>query len=259
MTALEEYLEHSGIKGMKWGVRRARNSVSLGVASHNRSKTDKQVKQMGKNLSSEKIADRVTGSGTSRIRVALGNKAHQMATKNVGKSMNKANLSNFQSHQSIQAAISRNQKTTSKLQQKVSKASGPKKAKAQANLNAWNAYSKVYSEKANVSLAASGKSYNNFDTNKRAIDSTRNKTINRVNKLYGANKHGDTNQALTAQAKNTTETARTGVKIAKAAAKAATGPQGVAVRTALKTGATIAAQKNLSVRDPKKYRGAIIN
>lgn len=259
MTAVEEYLEHAGTKGMKWGVRRAANSVSMGISSHNTKATNAVVNKLTNRIAIEKLSSKITGNGTSRIKNAAGNYVHNVARKGLGKSLNKANLTNFQSNQAVAAAVNRNSKHTSKLEQKVGKLSGAKKAKAQKNLDSWNAYSKSFSDRASKASSSANSSYSKLDSKKRSLDAVNQAKINKVNSsVYGKNKHGDTKQAIADQQKQVVQRANTVTKVAKIAAKVASGPAGGAASTAL-SAARIAASPNVSYYNKKRNRGVVIN
>lgn len=146
-TAVEDYLEHSGVKGMKWGVTRAKNRMATNTIKRNANAAHKDIKYYKKVETLEKAADRVTGDGTSKVNRGKGDALHNLAMR--GRYKKAADIDNRynSNHSSVTRSIERNARVASKLQQKVNKASGAKKAKAQANLKAWNAYSKIHNKK----------------------------------------------------------------------------------------------------------------
>lgn len=211
-------LEHSGVKGMKWGVRKARNAVtSLNIANRNRD-LNISATHMGVKLAAAKIGERVSGDGLSTARTVVGTGLHKYAVnKGTAKLTNKANILNFKNNKAAIKAIKRNAKTTAKLKQAHAKAIGIKKVKAKQQLDAWNAYNKKYTKKLMSNLSNGNSAFSTVDSHRKSIDRARNKTINKINnKIYGDNKHGDTNQVLDSQYKDAKKVYNAGKKAVKA-------------------------------------------
>lgn len=221
MTALEDYLEHSGVKGMKWGVRRARNAITVSSSK----KAEKSLKSQGVISSLRKkateVSDKVTGDGTSGARNVIGTGIHQASKISLSKSDKKANATNYHASIKVAKAIKRNDKYSAKLAKKAS--SSPKAA---ANAKAWEAYSKSYKARALSQSAKTSSEYAKIANNRQSMFNTRNETIKRINNnVYGKNAHGDTNQLLDTKAnerkKQAKKAYKEGKKIYKAAKAAA--------------------------------------
>lgn len=218
-----EELEHSGVKGMKWGVRKTRNAIARISASSANKKLGKIDGSVARRTVGEALSKQVTGDGLSFTKTNIGSAIHAVSRKGLGKKMNKANELNYGANRSINSALARNARTSMKLAKRVASKSGTAKEKAQKNLDAWNAYSKAYSAKAKKTNAETGKTYSSIDKNRIKMDQLNNQKVKAINKsVYGNNKHGDTNQALDAEYK------KTQAKV-KAAAQWAKGDQAAAI------------------------------
>ena len=222
-----EELEHSGVKGMKWGVRKTRNAIARYSADKANSKLTKIDSKVAKRAAVERLSKAVTGNGLSSTRTFAGSALHNYARQGVGKNMNRANELNYGANRSINSALSRNAKTSAKLAKKVLKKTGKAKEKAQKNLEAWNAYSKKYSKKAKETNTNTNSLYSSVDKNRVSMDKSHNAKIKAINNaVYKANKHGDTNQALDAEYKRN-------INNAKKAYNAVTGEKGKAAASLL--------------------------
>ena len=208
---------------MKWGVRKTRNAIANISAKSANKKLIKIDKKVATKASAELLSKAVTGNGLSSTRTFAGSALHNYARQGIGKKMNKANELNYGANRSINSALSRNAKTSAKLAQKVLKKTGKAKEKAQKNLEAWNAYSKKYANKATETNKKTGSTYSSIDKSRVSMDRSHNAKIKAINTaVYKQNKHGDTNQALDAEYKRN-------VNNIKKAAKAVTGEKGRAV------------------------------
>lgn len=190
-------LEHSGTKGMKWGVRKLHNAMTSKAIQKNSMAIQKNANKLGTRLAAEHVAKHISGNGLSTVRTVTGTAIHKYAMKGIGKDTKSANLHNFSNNKQAVNAIRRNQKLSNKLANKYANATGAKKEKIKKNLDAWNAYSKVYSKKVTAQLAESNKHFERSDKNRINIDKVRNATIKNINTgVYKDNRHGDTNQVL---------------------------------------------------------------
>ena len=211
-----EELEHSGVKGMKWGVRKTRNAIARISASSANKKLGKIDGSVARRTVGEALSKQITGNGLSFTKTNIGSAIHAVSRKGIGKKMNKANELNYGANRSINAALARNARTSMKLAKKVNSKTGAAKAKAQKNLEAWNAYSKAYSAKAKQTNSETGKTYSSIDKNRVKMDQLHNQKIKNINKsVYGNNKHGDTNQALDAEYKSTQAKVKAAARWAK--------------------------------------------
>lgn len=244
-------LEHSGVKGMKWGVRKVRNSITNLALSSRSVHLGLASRRLGIKLAAAKIGNKISGDGLSTTRTVVGTGLQRFATnKKTGKLTSKANKLNFYNNRAAVKALARNAKTTTKLNKAYANAVGIKKVKAKKNLDAWNAYSTKYNKKLMANLSNSNTHFSNADSNRKGIDKSRNQTIKRINdKVYGNNKHGDTNQVLDAQYKNTQK----GINTAKKAVKAITPEQ---VRTGVALAGYAAGRGARSAVDGANYVAA---
>ena len=224
-------LEHSGTKGMKWGVRKIHNAMTSKAIQKNSMVIQKNANKLGTRLAAENVAKHISGNGLSAVRTVTGTAIHKYAMKGIGKDTKSANLHNFSNNKQAVNAIRRNQKFSNKLASKYANATGTKKEKLKKNLDAWNAYSKSYSKRVTTQLAESNKHFERSDKNRINIDKVRNATIKNINTgVYKGNRHGDTNQVLDSQydtakkmAKKTAEVAKS---ISPAQVKAVVGAAG---------------------------------
>lgn len=145
----QDRLEHSGVKGMKWGHRRARNAAALGNA-HLQNTTIRAGVVGGKiRGKAESVASKISGSNSKNIvRRLAGTAVHNNAKKGTYAGAVNVAIAKRRADKSVNKALARNSKQTAKLANRVSSKSGKAKAKAQKNLEAWNAYSKSFEKKA---------------------------------------------------------------------------------------------------------------
>lgn len=223
----ERSLEHSGVKGMKWGTRKAVNALSRASANVQTKKISKVAADLATRAKGEKIATKVTGNGLSTARTVAGTAIHAVSRNGVGKKLNTANQANYVANKTQNKSLARNAKYAAKLKNKVDKKSGVDKAKAQKKLDAWNAYSKVHAAKIAKASAKTNTAYTTVANAKASMDRSHNQKVNNINKgVYGKNKHGDTNQILQTQ-QNKLEKAGKVAKAAYGGAKTG-GPTGAA-------------------------------
>ena len=153
-------LEHSGVKGMKWGNRKARNAVALGNAHLNN--TTLRAGVVGGNIrgTAEKVASKVSGSNKANVvRRLAGTAIHNKAKKGTYMGAVNVAIAKRRADKSINKALNRNSKQSSKLQSKVNSKTGKAKEKAQKNLEAWNAYSSSFAKKAKATQSVTSGKY----------------------------------------------------------------------------------------------------
>lgn len=88
MTVTDEFIEHYGVKGMKWGVRKSRR---LPVGSKEARKRDASIDKARENIRTGKSAERL-----QRAKTAYRHDKVTLGKKEAKRQLNKAKLKNVQ-------------------------------------------------------------------------------------------------------------------------------------------------------------------
>lgn len=157
----QNILEHSGVKGMKWGHRRVRNAIALGRAHANNVGLRAGVVGGKWRGASEKVASKISGKNKYNvIRRAAGTYIHNESVSGTYSGSTAMAQYKRVANKAVNKAIARNAKQTTKLQNKVAKKSGASKEKAKKQLEAWNAYSKSFNAKAQKTKSVTDSKFN---------------------------------------------------------------------------------------------------
>ena len=136
-TTLSDSIEHHGVKGMKWGVTRARNKVGMTMAKSSRQQVASAVEAYKNARDIEKEAGRITGRGGSTARMAAGKWASERANRERNDADRDSSAGAFNGNRRLSNINARNQNKLSKLEAKAKKTGKPKDKQ---NAEAFRAY-----------------------------------------------------------------------------------------------------------------------
>ena len=132
-----DVIEHHGVKGMKWGVTRARNKVGIAAAKSSRQQVANAVETYKNARDIEKEAGRITGRGNSTARMAAGKWASERANRERNNADRDSSAGAFNGNRVLSNISARNQNKLSKLEAKAKKTGKPKDKQ---NAEAFRAY-----------------------------------------------------------------------------------------------------------------------
>ena len=134
---IQDVIMHHGVKGMKWGVTRARNSVGMTMAKSSRQQVASAVETYKNARDIEKEAGRITGRGNSTARMAAGKWASERANRERNNADRDSSAGAFNGNRVLSNISNRNQNKLSKLEAKAKKTGNPKDKQ---NAEAFRAY-----------------------------------------------------------------------------------------------------------------------
>lgn len=152
-----DIIMHHGVKGMKWGVRRARNALALKAAKESENSVYNHTNKYKGVTNDEKFAAKVGGTTGNRIRMAASKSISNKAGQNRRMIDNTINNETFNGNRHLSNIQARNAKHIDKL---TRKANGPKAtAKDRENLKVFKAYSKEIDKRVNDQRSSLNKEY----------------------------------------------------------------------------------------------------
>lgn len=117
---------HHGVKGMKWGVTRARNKVGMAIAKSSRQQVANATETYKNARDIEKDAGRIAGRGNSTARMAAGKWASERANRERNNADRDSSAGAFNGNRHLSNIAARNQNKLSKLEAKAKKSGKPK-------------------------------------------------------------------------------------------------------------------------------------
>ena len=134
---IQDVIMHHGVKGMKWGVTRARNKVGIAAAKSSRQQVANAVETYKNARDIEKEAGRIAGRGNSTARMAAGKWASERANRERNDADRDSSAGAFNGNRVLSNISARNQNKLSKLEAKAKKTGKPKDKQ---NAEAFRAY-----------------------------------------------------------------------------------------------------------------------
>lgn len=134
---IQDVIMHHGVKGMKWGVTRARNKVGIATAKSSRQQVANAVETYKNARDIEKEAGRIAGRGNSTARMAAGKWASERANRERNDADRDSSAGAFNGNRVLSNISARNQNKLSKLEAKAKKTGKPKDKQ---NAEAFRAY-----------------------------------------------------------------------------------------------------------------------
>lgn len=128
---------HHGVKGMKWGVTRAKNKVGMAMAKSSRQQVANAVETYKNAGDIEKDAGHIAGRGNSTARMAAGKWASERANRERNDADRDSSAGAFNGNRVLSNINARNQNKLSKLEAKAKKTGKPKDKQ---NAEAFRAY-----------------------------------------------------------------------------------------------------------------------
>lgn len=137
---------HHGVKGMKWGVTRARNKVGMAMAKSSQQRVATATETYKNARDIEKDAGRIAGRGNSTARMAGGKWASDRANRERNNADRDSSSGAFNGNRVLSNIASRNQSKLSKLEAKAKKSGKPKDKQ---NAEAFRAYANEVEKRSN--------------------------------------------------------------------------------------------------------------
>lgn len=123
---MDDMIMHYGVKGMKWGVTRARNKVGMTMAKGSRNQVAYATETYKNARDIEKNAGRIVGRGNSTARMAAGKWASERANRERNNADRDSSAGAFNGNRRLSNINARNQNKLSKLESKAKKTGNPK-------------------------------------------------------------------------------------------------------------------------------------
>ena len=136
-TDIQDVIMHHGVKGMKWGVTRARNKVGMAIAKSSRQQVANATETYKNARDIEKDAGRIAGRGNSTARMAAGKWASERANRERNNADRDSSAGAFNGNRHLSNIAARNQNKLAKLEAKAKKSGKPKDKQ---NAEAFRAY-----------------------------------------------------------------------------------------------------------------------
>lgn len=134
---IQDLIMHHGVKGMKWGVTRAKNKVGMAMAKSSRQQVANAVETYKNARDIEKDAGHIAGRGNSTARMAAGKWASERANRERNDADRDSSAGAFNGNRVLSNISARNQNKLSKLEAKAKKTGKPKDKQ---NAEAFRAY-----------------------------------------------------------------------------------------------------------------------
>lgn len=123
---IQDVIMHHGVKGMKWGVTRAKNHVGMAMAKSSRQQVANAVETYKNARDIEKDAGHIAGRGNSTARMAAGKWASERANRERNNADRDSSAGAFNGNRVLSNISTRNQNKLSKLEAKAKKTGKPK-------------------------------------------------------------------------------------------------------------------------------------
>lgn len=191
----ELVLMHSGVKGMKWGVRR---NLKKAERAENSLKDDK--KSYEKITRNEKINTKIAGTKGNTARLAVANLSSRMDAETRRDIDNHVSTTAFDGHVTLNNAAIKNSRNLTKLEAKAKKTG---KAKDIQNYKEYQAFAKTVESRVDSQRKGLVNAYKDTQTSRNEIFKERQNRTNNIGKaIFGeGNPHPDVN-AISNQATN---------------------------------------------------------